>query len=116
MRISDWSSDVCSSDLEIVIDGEHCERLDSGDRTRVRREKLGFVYQFHHLLPDFTAAENVLLPQLVRDTDPADAGLSAKQLLAGLCLGPRLDHRPAQLSGGAQLPRALHRAPATPPG
>src|SRR3546814_5136937 len=74
---------------EIVIDGEHCERLDSGDRTRVRREKLGFVYQFHHLLPDFTAAENVLLPQLVRDTDPADAALRAKQLLAGLGLGHR---------------------------
>src|SRR3546814_15155921 len=87
---------------EIVIDGEHCERLDSGDRTRVRREKLGFVYQFHHLLPDFTAAENVLLPQLVRDTDPADAGLRAKQLLAGLGLGHRLDHRPSQLSGGEQ--------------
>src|SRR3546814_10861390 len=66
---------------EIVIDGEHCERLDSGDRTRVRREKLGFVYQFHHLLPDFTAAENVLLPQIVRDTGPAAAGLRAKQLL-----------------------------------
>src|SRR3546814_17589253 len=82
MRISDWSSDVCSSDL----------------------------YQFHHLLPDFTAAENVLLPQLVRDTDPADAGLRAKQLLAGLGLGHRLDHRPSQLSGGEQQRVAVARA------
>src|SRR3546814_7639337 len=79
---------------EIVIDGEHCERLDSGDRTRVRREKLGFVYQFHNLLPDFTAAGNVLLPQLVRAPVPADAGLRANQIPSGLATGPPLSPPP----------------------
>ena len=100
---------------QIVIDGEHCEKLDNGDRTRVRREKLGFVYQFHHLLPDFTAVENVLLPQLVRQADAEDAGLRAKQLLAGLGLGHRLDHRPSQLSGGEQQRVAVARALANRP-
>lgn len=100
---------------EILIDGEHCEKLDSSGRTRVRREKLGFVYQFHHLLPDFSAVENVVLPQLIHGTDPADAGLRAKQLLAGLDLGHRLDHRPAQLSGGEQQRVAVARALANRP-
>ncbi len=99
----------------IQIDGEEAARLDDDGRTRVRRDKLGFVYQFHHLLPDFSAIENVELPQLVRGIDASDALTQARDMLEQLGLGHRLDHRPAQLSGGEQQRVAVARALATKP-
>ena len=99
----------------IQIDGEEAARLDDNGRTRVRRDKLGFVYQFHHLLPDFSAIENVELPQLVRGTQADQALVQARDMLEQLGLGHRLDHRPAQLSGGEQQRVAVARALATKP-
>ncbi|MBB6225882.1 lipoprotein-releasing system ATP-binding protein [Polymorphobacter multimanifer] len=94
----------------ISIGGERVESLDNPGRTRVRREKLGFVYQFHHLLPDFSAAENVLLAGLVAGRTDSDARARAETLLSSLGLGERLTHRPSQLSGGEQQRVAVARA------
>jgi len=99
----------------IIIDGIEAAALSNAERTRVRRERLGFVYQFHHLLPDFTATENVVLPQLILGTAPATASARAAQLLTDLGLGHRLTHRPAQLSGGEQQRVAVARALANAP-
>ena len=99
----------------ISIAGERAEALDNAGRTRVRRDKLGFVYQFHHLLPDFSAVENVVLPQLVFGKAPAEARARAAELLTDLGLGDRLTHRPAQLSGGEQQRVAVARALANRP-
>ena len=99
----------------IRIAGEEAAKLDAQGRTRVRRDQLGFVYQFHHLLPDFNAIENVVLPQLIRDVTPADAEMRAADLLGTLGLGHRLTHRPAQLSGGEQQRVAVARALANRP-
>ena len=99
----------------ISIAGTRVEKLSAAERTRVRRERLGFVYQFHHLLPDFNAIENVILPQLVAGR-PTDAATErAKSLLGDLGLGQRLDHRPSQLSGGEQQRVAVARALANEP-
>jgi lipoprotein-releasing system ATP-binding protein len=84
-------------------------------RTRLRREKLGFVYQFHHLLPDFNAAENVILPQLICGKGPDEAKARAESLLSSLGLAHRLDHKPSQLSGGEQQRVAVARALANRP-
>ena len=84
-------------------------------RTTLRRERLGFVYQFHHLLPDFSAIENVILPQLIFGTSNADAKARAESLLGSLGLGHRLDHKPSQLSGGEQQRVAVARALANKP-
>ena len=99
----------------IRLDGEEASRLDDEGRTRVRRNLLGFVYQFHHLLPEFNAVENVILPQLVRGTDPDAARTRAEQLLGTLGLSKRLDHRPSKLSGGEQQRVAVARALANKP-
>jgi lipoprotein-releasing system ATP-binding protein len=99
----------------ISIAGTEASQLDASQRTRMRREHLGFVYQFHHLLPDFNAEENVILPQLVSGVDRAAAQERARELLSALGLEHRLDHRPSQLSGGEQQRVAVARALANKP-
>jgi lipoprotein-releasing system ATP-binding protein len=99
----------------IRIAGEEVSKLDNDRRTQVRRDRIGFVYQFHHLLPDFSAAENVILPQLIRDAAPDAAKERAETLLGALGLGHRLTHRPSQLSGGEQQRVAVARALANRP-
>jgi lipoprotein-releasing system ATP-binding protein len=99
----------------IRICGEEVGNLDDLGRTRVRRQRLGFVYQFHHLLPDFTARENVMLAQMVAGVPEVSASTRADELLAALGLGARLTHKPAQLSGGEQQRVAVARALANHP-
>ena len=99
----------------ILIGGIEAASLDNDGRTRVRRDSLGFVYQFHHLLPDFDARENVMLPQLIHGADTETARVRAESLLTALGLGARLDHRPSKLSGGEQQRVAVARALANRP-
>jgi lipoprotein-releasing system ATP-binding protein len=99
----------------IRLQGEEAAELDDEGRTRLRRELLGFVYQFHHLLPEFNARENVILPQLVRGSDHAAATDRADRLLGAWGLTERLDHRPSKLSGGEQQRVAVARALANKP-
>jgi lipoprotein-releasing system ATP-binding protein len=102
-------------DGSIRLQGEEAAELDDDGRTRLRRDLLGFVYQFHHLLPEFNAVENVVLPQLVTGAEPQAARERAEQLLGTLGLSKRLDHRPAKLSGGEQQRVAVARALANKP-
>lgn len=99
----------------IKIDGEETHGLGPDAHTIIRREKLGFVYQFHHLLPDFNALENVTLPQMIAGVDQHAATQRASELLTALGLGARLEHRPSQLSGGEQQRVAVARALANKP-
>ena len=99
----------------IRINGEEAAQLDNDGRTRLRRDVLGFVYQFHHLLPDFNASENVILPQLIHGAEPDAARERAASLLGSLGLEHRLTHRPSQLSGGEQQRVAVGRALANRP-
>ena len=100
---------------QILLEGEDCVTKSDTERTLLRRAKLGFVYQFHHLLPEFNALENVVLPQLILGVSKPDAEARAREILEGLGLGTRLDHRPAQLSGGEQQRVAIARAVANAP-
>jgi lipoprotein-releasing system ATP-binding protein len=100
---------------EIYIGGEPASRLSEQERTRIRRQMIGFVYQAHHLLPEFDALENVILPQMIAGKSRAAAASEAKRLLTNLRLEARLSHRPAQLSGGEQQRVAIARALANRP-
>jgi lipoprotein-releasing system ATP-binding protein len=102
-------------DGTIRIDGADVTQYEQGERTKTRREKIGFVYQFHHLLPDFNAIENVVLPQLIRGAGQAEAEERAADLLGRLGLGERLHHKPSKLSGGEQQRVAVARALANRP-
>ena len=103
------------SDGEVFIAGQNCTRMDDASRTRIRRIGIGFVYQFHHLLPEFTALENVVLPQLIAGSSERSATARANELLDRLGMSPRLTHRPAELSGGEQQRVAIARALANRP-
>lgn len=99
----------------VVVAGTDCGTLDDEKRTRMRRQTMGFIYQFHQLLPEFSALENVVLPQLILGRRRKAAAERAEQLLATLGLKDRLDHRPAELSGGEQQRTAICRALANNP-
>jgi lipoprotein-releasing system ATP-binding protein len=99
----------------VLINGVDCGKLADKEQTRMRRMEVGFIYQFHHLLPEFTALENVVLPQLILGLTRAQADTRAKELLKTLGLEERWDHRPAQLSGGEQQRVAIARAIANDP-
>ena len=99
----------------IEIEGRSVEKASDRERTELRRDKLGFVYQFHHLLPDFNAAENVIIPQMIHGATAAEARARAETLLTTLGLGERLTHRPSKLSGGEQQRVAVARALANKP-
>ncbi|HVJ40357.1 MAG TPA: ABC transporter ATP-binding protein [Dongiaceae bacterium] len=100
---------------EILIDGTPTGGMSDDERTKVRRGKMGFVYQYHHLLPEFSALENVVLPQMIAGQTRRAAAPRAAALLKQVGLGERLDHRPAKLSGGEQQRVAIARALANSP-
>jgi lipoprotein-releasing system ATP-binding protein len=100
---------------EILIKGEPAGRLSDARRTELRRTAIGFVYQYHHLLPEFSAAENVILPQMIAGLSRGKARGRALELLAMVGLSQRAEHRPAQLSGGEQQRVAIARALANGP-
>ena len=100
---------------EVYVDGTATSALSDAERTRIRRTEIGFVYQFHHLLPEFSAAENVMLPQMIRGLSKKEARKRADELLSYLGLKERLEHRPSQLSGGEQQRVAIARAVANAP-
>jgi len=100
---------------DVFIDGRATANLSDNERTRIRRTEIGFVYQAHHLLSEFSALENVMLPQMIRGLARAEAQKRAAELLAYLGLGERLTHRPAELSGGEQQRVAIARAVANAP-
>ena len=100
---------------EVYVGGRPTAAMRDAERTRLRREEMGFVYQFHHLLPEFSALENVVMPQLIRGLGRAEARSRAGELLSFLGLKERLVHRPAELSGGEQQRVAIARAVANGP-
>jgi lipoprotein-releasing system ATP-binding protein len=100
---------------DVIISGQNVSALDDAARTAIRRIGIGFVYQFHHLLPEFSALENVVMPQLIAAAPRAEANGRATELLTRLGLARRLHHRPAELSGGEQQRVAIARAIANRP-
>lgn len=95
---------------DIKIDGQSCVGLNDDERTKIRRYNIGFVYQYHHLLPEFSALENVTIPQIIAGIDKQTARSRGKELLEWMGLNERFDHRPGQLSGGEQQRVAIARA------
>ncbi|MGO4437522.1 ABC transporter ATP-binding protein [Rhizobium sp. RAF56] len=100
---------------EVTINGQNCENLTDEKRTAIRRSDIGFVYQFHHLLPEFSALENIMMPQLIAGLPWEEARERASALLDYMRIGHRGDHRPAELSGGEQQRVAIARAVANAP-
>jgi lipoprotein-releasing system ATP-binding protein len=100
---------------EVLVEGRTTSTMSDDERTRLRRDAIGFVYQFHHLLPEFTALENVMAPQMIRGLDRREARRRGKELLDYLGLGARASHRPSELSGGEQQRVAIARAVANAP-
>ncbi|PIO99070.1 ABC transporter [Pleomorphomonas carboxyditropha] len=100
---------------DVVIGGKACGKLDDAIRTRLRRTEIGFVYQFHHLLPEFTALENLMIPQMIAGLDKQEAAKRGKDLLAYMRLEKRGSHLPSQLSGGERQRVAIARAVANAP-
>ena len=100
---------------EVFVGGLATTKLDDKGRTRLRRTEIGFVYQFHHLLPEFTALENIMMPQLIGGLSKGEARERAAQLLDYMRIGHRADHRPSELSGGEQQRVAIARAVANAP-
>jgi len=101
---------------EVFVAGRATAQMADVERTALRRNSIGFVYQFHHLLPEFSAVENIMLPQMIHGLSRKEAQTRAKELLEYLGLGGRLNHRPSELSGGEQQRVAIARAVANNPG
>jgi lipoprotein-releasing system ATP-binding protein len=99
----------------VIVNGRDCSGMNDSERTRVRRVEMGFVYQFHQLLPEFSALENVVMPQMIAGRSRKEAAVRARELLTALGLAARIDHRPAELSGGEQQRTAIARALANGP-
>ncbi len=100
---------------DVLLQNQSCGQMNDQERTLLRRQKIGYVYQFHHLLPEFSALENIVLPQMIAGVAPAAAQSRAKQLLETLSLEKRAGHRPSKLSGGEQQRVAILRALANKP-
>jgi lipoprotein-releasing system ATP-binding protein len=100
---------------DVFVNNRACGRLSDDARTAIRRNEIGFVYQFHHLLPEFSAIENIMMPQIIRGLSRTEARERAAQLLDYMKIGKRAEHRPAELSGGEQQRVAIARAVANAP-
>lgn len=100
---------------DVILNGRACGRLSDDERTAIRRNEMGFVYQFHHLLPEFSAVENIVIPQLVKGLPLKEARARALQLLDYMKIGKRAEHRPSELSGGEQQRVAIARTVANAP-